>query len=290
MPPSLRLPELDQLEYLRIVSSHHKDWKKDAQEEVDDGRVDEAVGKVGLPVEGDVAQAIHIHHLVVHEMWKGDHYREQDDKEGIKKSSRLGWALEENPAKKATGLHKEGMHDRNVPIDADDGHHHDSAGLQHLLERVEEVDEERWVEVGVDGGGSLWPLLDRLNQRRQLLDQEQEDVGCVEVGEHDEQPVEVRDNPPVLKDVDGDKVAGEAKEGDDVGEDKKGEADDAVGVPHRELHDGAAVAVQGGRVAVVDVLTHLSSSRPSTSLSTWSAIRPNDENKPIRVSSPNKNT
>ena len=123
------------------------------------------------------------------------------------------------------------MHHRDVPVDADDSHHHDCAGLQDLLEGVKEVDVEGRVEVRVDGGCCLWSLLYRLNQRRQLLDQEQEYVGCVEVGEHDQQPVEVGHDPPVLKDVDGDKVASESKEGKEVGEEKNGEVDDAVGVP-----------------------------------------------------------
>ena len=114
-------------------------------------------------MEGDVGQPIHVHHLVVHEVWEGDPDGEQEDTKCIEESPRLGWTLQEYPAKKATRLHEERVHHRDVPVDADDGHHHHCAGLQHLLEWVEKIDVKGRIEVRVDGGRCLWSLLYRLN-------------------------------------------------------------------------------------------------------------------------------
>ena len=57
---AVRLPELDQLVDLRIVSSHYKHREKDAQYKVDGVRVDDDVVDVRLPVQGDVAQSTFI--------------------------------------------------------------------------------------------------------------------------------------------------------------------------------------------------------------------------------------
>ena len=271
---AVRLPELDQLVDLWIVSSHYKHREKDAQYKVDGVCVDDDVVDVRLPVQGDVAQSTFIQHLVVHEVWERDPDREEKDKEGIRKHPGLSWAPEENPAHHATGLGGEGVHHRNVPVDADHGHHHHGAGLQHLLERVEEVDVEGRVQVRVDRRHRLRPSLESLDQGRQLLDEEQEDVGGVEVGEDDQQPVEVGDDPPVLQDVDGDQVAWEACQGDEEGGEEDVEAHNALAVPPRVLHERAAVV---NRVEVV-------SDVPALQVFTWVAAVEVIRHPPCRLS------